>query len=320
MTPYDANTMYSAYHVRSLEIFRLRQLLCRGNDEAKRPLDICVSHDWPTGVHRYGDEQWYTIVLSSHLPISLAYRLLDRKRHFANDITKNTLGNPHTEMLLNELQPRYWFSAHLHVMFKALVQHKSSHETRFLALDKPLPKRRFLYVEEISVPKALDDGVDGLSYDAAWLAILRSTDHLWHLRNSNCYMPATALSTTSERTDFRPTEEEIECVRELLHNDLRIPENFRMTGPPHQPHETAKMFRNCSHCGIAGVSTLFQNCLFSCRLNAHTSEPNRSIVQLSQPTNYRVRQSTWRSRCKSRILRDVTERSYWDTILPAHRR
>lgn len=176
-------------------------------------------------------------------------RLLNWKRHFANDIANNTLGNPHTETLLNELQPRYWFSAHLHVMFKALVRHESGRETRFLALDKPLPRRRFLYVEEIVVPKTLDDGIDGLSYDAAWLAILRSTDHLWHLRNNSRYMPTTSLSATSERADFRPTEEEIQHVRKLLDNNLRIPENFRMTGPPHQPHETAKMFRNCSHRG-----------------------------------------------------------------------
>lgn len=62
VTPYDASTMRSAYHVRSLEIFRLRQLLWRDDDKVKRPLDICVSHDWPTGVHRHGDEQWYMLV------------------------------------------------------------------------------------------------------------------------------------------------------------------------------------------------------------------------------------------------------------------
>jgi hypothetical protein len=44
--------------------------------------------------------------------------------------------------LLNELQPAYFFAAHLHVRFEAHVQHAQSDNgrpqrtTRFLALDK----------------------------------------------------------------------------------------------------------------------------------------------------------------------------------------
>jgi hypothetical protein len=43
------------------------------------------------------------------------------------------------EQLLRELKPDYWFAAHMHVKFPALVQHKGGRATRFLALDKCLP-------------------------------------------------------------------------------------------------------------------------------------------------------------------------------------
>lgn len=45
--PYDENTKRTVYHVRNLEIFRLKQLSGK--------IDIILSHDWPTNVTKFGN-------------------------------------------------------------------------------------------------------------------------------------------------------------------------------------------------------------------------------------------------------------------------
>ncbi|KAH8062104.1 RNA lariat debranching enzyme [Aureococcus anophagefferens] len=88
----------SAYHVREVDVFRLA-LLGRGE------VDAFISHDWPRGVEQFGDVR----------------RLLRRKKHFADEVARNDLGSPANELLLKQLRPTHWFSAHLHVKFAALA-------------------------------------------------------------------------------------------------------------------------------------------------------------------------------------------------------
>ena len=45
--PYERDTVRSVYHVRNLEVFRLKQI--------SRHTDIFVSHDWPQGIYHNGD-------------------------------------------------------------------------------------------------------------------------------------------------------------------------------------------------------------------------------------------------------------------------
>ena len=46
-SPFDNSTKRSVYHVRQLEVFRLKQLTGQ--------VDIAMSHDWPRGVYNFGN-------------------------------------------------------------------------------------------------------------------------------------------------------------------------------------------------------------------------------------------------------------------------
>ena len=216
--PYDNSSMRSVYHIRNLETFRLKQL-------ARSPPDIMLSHDWPRGVYKYGDVD----------------QLLRCKRHFHDDIANDTLGSRPTQEVMETLKPSYWFSAHLHVKFAAIVEHgdsppiapsttaeaKNNRTTKFLALDKCLPKRRFLQILDIG-PEVESEAKLSLEYDSAWLAVLRSTNDLLSVEATTNHMPGPGYSG---RHDFSPTEEEIATVRSLFDGDLGIPLNFAMSVP-----------------------------------------------------------------------------------------
>ena len=96
--PYSPDDLRSVYHTRQFDITKLGLL--------SRP-DIFMSHDWPNGVEQFGDTE----------------SLIRCKPFFREEIQTSTLGSPPLQALLHDLQPRYWFSAHLHVRFTATVVH-----------------------------------------------------------------------------------------------------------------------------------------------------------------------------------------------------
>ncbi|KAF4143849.1 Lariat debranching enzyme C-terminal domain-containing protein [Phytophthora infestans] len=226
--PFDNNTMRSVYHVRELEVFQLSHV----QQVDKTPLGVFLSHDWPRGIEQYGN----------------VLQLLRRKPFFEQEVRTNTLGSPAGEFLMYQLRPQYWFAAHLHVKFAAIVVHpdqttdatineavetektqtnsgqaaaaKPSPKqatTKFLALDKCLPRRDFMQILDLpssgtspNTTEAQKNG-SGLSmgetkldaaqsddaaktqvtgqnikrslplkikFDLEWLAILRATHHL----------------------------------------------------------------------------------------------------------------------------------------------
>jgi len=261
--PFKGGSNISAYHVRSVDIFRLKQL-----SDSNNRLDIFITHDWPAGITDYGDKEW----------------LLRIKPHFSDDVEHNRLGNPATMELLHELKPKFWFAAHMHVKFEALVQHQQKCAdkqivTQFLALDKPViiqrqnqsfidQRRTFLEFFEIPIS---DDAKMELAYDPQWLAILKSTDFLTDRTDRPVYMPSNTTLLT-ERHEFRPTIEELCEVNKLFDQDLRIPFSFHLTAPPetfvHKGGKTERVppslyYRNpqstvfCEKLGIRNLNDLF---------------------------------------------------------------
>lgn len=66
-----------------------------------------LSHDWPANVINHGNTK----------------QLLKNKPYFEEDIEKDNLGSKPTAELLEIIKPNYWFAAHLHVKFAAIVKH-----------------------------------------------------------------------------------------------------------------------------------------------------------------------------------------------------
>ncbi|KAL1711189.1 lariat debranching enzyme, C-terminal domain-containing protein [Schizophyllum commune] len=260
--PYTPKTMRSIYHIREYCVRRLSLL------SSPR---IFLSHDWPQGIEHAGDLQG----------------LLRRKNHFRADVQNHALGSPPLRGLLHQLQPEWWFSAHLHTRFEATVVHGpaegaegvngraegaesappapnpdeiaideddldapappppppaadaqpppaeepapvavdrnddeivlSDEEedvappppppvpprvTKFLALDKCLPRRKFLEVIDIPVEGEHEPGKPTFTFDPEWLAIVRAFNPL--------------LSLEMKQTPFPPENEAREMVaREL---------------------------------------------------------------------------------------------------------
>eukprot|EP00730_Choanoeca_flexa_P015661 TRINITY_DN7240_c0_g1_i3.p1 TRINITY_DN7240_c0_g1~~TRINITY_DN7240_c0_g1_i3.p1 ORF type:complete len:509 (+),score=84.60 TRINITY_DN7240_c0_g1_i3:3-1529(+) len=219
MPPFNNQSMRSIYHTREFDVFQTSQLT--------QPVDVMLSHDWPQGIAYHGNLD----------------QLLSRKSFLQREIQDNSLGNPATAALLQHLRPKYWFAAHLHVKFAAVVCHDTTNApssdhpptTRFCALDKCLPRRHFLQVIDIpndpSLPIALD-------YDLEWCTVLRTTQGLRSTTPGRVQMPT---PDSGARTDYRPTAEELEETQRLFiaaDASFRIPTDFERTVRAHPENDT----------------------------------------------------------------------------------
>ncbi|XP_048454679.1 lariat debranching enzyme [Rhincodon typus] len=188
--------------------------------QLKQHMDIFLSHDWPQGIYHYGNKK----------------QLLKKKAFLRPEVESNTLGSPAATELLQHLKPSYWFAAHLHVKFAALMQHpKCDGEqlpkaTKFLALDKCLPHRDFLQIVEIEHdPNASEH----LEYDSEWLAILKATNDLINVTSKSWNMPEN--NSLHAKWDYSVSEEDIKELLEEQANNLQIPCNFSQIAPVYDP-------------------------------------------------------------------------------------
>ncbi|GBG71969.1 hypothetical protein CBR_g10907 [Chara braunii] len=226
--PYSENDMRSIYHIREYDVYRLKKI--------QEHMDIFLSHDWPRGISAHGNEK----------------RLLKSKPYLEEELLKNTLGSPPAEELLNHLRPSYWFSAHMHTKFAALVSHdgrrrpqsnngSAEHETtsilrtggndqssmqctRFLALDKCLPGRDFLQIVDIPTPPNTSMQFE---YDEEWLAITKACHSFFPLQRVRAAMPSRPVDLQADRAWVK------ERLRER--GTSAVPSNFVVTAPPYDP-------------------------------------------------------------------------------------
>ncbi|KAI8637763.1 lariat debranching enzyme, C-terminal domain-containing protein [Parasitella parasitica] len=261
-SPYNRSDVRSAYHVREYDVKKLLQV--------QQALDIFLSHDWPRGIERYGD----------------LGRLMKIKQYFVQEIMTNTLGSHPNELLLSKLQPSYWFSAHLHVHYAAIVDHdmwkngiypaktqeilngsRQQHAnpdeievslsdndgaeqdaalspsakanvdqqppktTKFLSLDKCLPRRQFLQIIDIPSPNDATGDYD-FYYDVEWLSITRAM----HPYLSTAHQQATLPSDDELKIRIDRERSYLEQKLESRALDLKIPHNFELTAPSFDPN------------------------------------------------------------------------------------
>lgn len=111
---------YPKYNIKSLYHVRYDDVLPLYLMNQKKPIDIMLSHDWPSEVVYYGDIQ----------------KLLERKPFFKRDINNHDLGSPINWELLCRFEPKWWLSAHLHVKYRAIIPHTSPTNNNYSTLEK----------------------------------------------------------------------------------------------------------------------------------------------------------------------------------------
>uniref|UniRef100_G3VX74 Debranching RNA lariats 1 n=1 Tax=Sarcophilus harrisii TaxID=9305 RepID=G3VX74_SARHA len=271
--PYDQNSVRSVYHVRNIEVFKLKQL--------KQPIDIFLSHDWPRSIYHYGNKK----------------QLLQTKSFFRQEVENNTLGSPAASELLHHLKPTYWFSAHLHVKFAAFMKHQANDGqlpkvTKFLALDKCLPHRDFLQIIEVEHDS---NAPDCLEYDLEWLSVLKATNSLVNVSRGLWNMPEN--NGLHAKWDYSATEEAMKEILEEMNHDLKVPCNFSVTAicyDPNKPQKHMELVHRispqttefCAQLGLTDINNRIQQVIEESSLRGDYDDEVDSNGSGEEPSEY----------------------------------
>ncbi|KAJ5227496.1 Lariat debranching enzyme [Penicillium citrinum] len=125
--PYRPEDLHSVFHVRELDVRKLLQV--------RTQVDIGLSHDWPRQVEYCGDYK----------------KLFRKKRGFEEDSQHGRLGNAAAREVLDRLRPAYWFSAHLHTEFAAVIPHDNI-QTKKIDSSRDMPAAWGVEVVEPMTP------------------------------------------------------------------------------------------------------------------------------------------------------------------------
>jgi lariat debranching enzyme len=227
--PYRNNEVKSAYHVRRFDVEKLAQIT--------ENLDVFLSHDWPRNIAKNGNTN----------------QLIKKKPFLASEIADQSLGSPPAEELLYKLKPAFWFSAHLHVKFAAVVEHsddgetkktessnepsKTKRTTKFLALDKCLPKRDFMQI--IDFPDKKSEG--GFWLDHEWLSILKA-NHDRHGVGVN--------QSVGRGEDASVHRQWVDAKLSRASNERNPPPEFEATAPAHDLSDRRKPGQGTAPIGV----------------------------------------------------------------------
>ncbi|KAM0431432.1 hypothetical protein ACHAPT_005409 [Fusarium lateritium] len=261
--PYDRDLIRSIYHVREYDVQKLLQVT--------QPVDIALSHDWPTWVELFGDHE----------------KLFAEKPHFFASAKVDNLGSKPAAQVLGHLRPSHWFSGHMHARFEAAIEHRGSRmedsvtqldlpgtlkdvlplfkkrhapsqessppdknqETQFLALSKvghdvasymELKELQVSHSNEAALMETTNDGKFHLCYDAEWLAITRAYADTLRIPDPETLIVPPIKGCQKSPAPSIPEHKDWVKDNIVQNGLLRVPNNFAKHAPEYDPNITQR--------------------------------------------------------------------------------
>lgn len=251
--PYDRDEVRSVYHVRRCDISKLL--------EVRSAVDIGLSHDWPRRVEYHGDCE----------------NLFAERPHFLKSARTDNLGSEPAEQVLNHLRPRFWFSGHMHIKFRAKIEHNDEAKADFfqnlavpIELQKQLPRPIRTWKKPRNRPPGITNttthflALDKPGPDSEFLELLE-IDSCWDVNDPSVapYLPKTpgenfalhydeewlsilratdgTAETNTAGSSLQDREDEGRAyvrTNVTAKGLLRIPENFQAHAPAYEGPDT----------------------------------------------------------------------------------